>query len=657
VLLPQYACMSPPTTKSLAVLLGSDLSIELQMRWAISLSAARQLDLLILHPLEDDEDRVSEVALDESPGGKASGVIHELNRVIEESPRLRAGSRECAEQDEDSVDQASHIADVRLKVIHFASVASLRRTFLDELEHEDVVLATRALGRVSDMLDTDWVRERRLFFRYAPCELVQCRGLTEQTAFSRILVATDPGRGGRAALRLGVDLATAGAGAITALHVNPDVGDDSERVGRRRLTHVLNRTLGTERPDIECRVVVHNHVSEAIRDVWDEGHHDIVVTGASGSRPLGDVGAGLGKGATIITVTPASPVMNRFRAFVEEGVQGLVPQIAREERVALVDHVQSSAAWNFDFLTLMVLSTTMAAIGLIQNSAAVVIGAMLVAPLMTPLLGLGLALVQGNPVLARLSLRSVIWGLCVSLLGGWLVGVATTGLEEPTREMLARGGPGLLDLAVAFAAGLAAAYASSRPSLIAALPGVAIAAALVPPIATSGLALSLGDFPLAIGALLLFVINMVTIVLAAMIALWLVGIRNIGRISLWTRVSGATVIAATLTLGVFLSLQSKEYELTESLPAGLVAAVEESVEPEYLFESLAVAYDELGVQLNIQVSGREPAPTELATTVRTLISNQYRQPVRVRLLTRIADEPACESDSSASTGNTGCTKN
>jgi len=648
--------MSLTPTKSLAVLLGSDLSIELQMRWAISLAVARKLDLLILHPLEDDEDRVSEVALDESPGDKASGVIHELTRVIEESPRLRAGSRECADQDEDSVDQASHIAHVRLKVIHFASVASQRRALLDELEHEDVVLATRALGRVSDMSDTDVVRERRLFFRFAPCELVQCRGLTEQTAFSRILVATDPARGGRAALWLGVDLATAGAGAMTALHVNPDVGDDSERVGRRRLTRILNRTLGTERPDIECRVVVHNHVSEAIRDVWDEGHHDIVVTGASGSRPLGDVGAGLGKGATIITVTPASPVMNRVRAFVEEGVQGLVPQIAREERVALVDRVQSSAAWNFDFLTLMVLSTTMAAIGLIQNSAAVVIGAMLVAPLMTPLLGLGLALVQGNPVLARLSLRSVVLALCVSLLGGWLVGVAAP-LEEPTREMLARGGPGLLDLAVAFAAGLAAAYASSRPSLIAALPGVAIAAALVPPIATSGLALSLGDVPLAIGALLLFVINMVTIVLAAMIALWLVGIRNIRRTSLWIHASGATVIAATLTLGVFLSLQSKEYELTESLPAGLVAAVEESVEPEYLFESLAVAYDELGVQLNIQVSGREPAPTELATTVRTLISNQYRQPVRVRLLTRIADEPACESDSSASTGNSGCTKN
>ena len=81
-------------------------------------------------------------------------------------------------------------------------------------------------------------------------------------------------------------------------------------------------------------------------------------------------------------------------------IERLVPQIDREHRVALVDRIQSSSRWDFDFFVLMALSTTIAAVGLIQNSSAVVIGAMLVAPLMTPLLGLGLALVQGNPVLA-----------------------------------------------------------------------------------------------------------------------------------------------------------------------------------------------------------------------------------------------------------------
>jgi uncharacterized hydrophobic protein (TIGR00271 family) len=270
----------------------------------------------------------------------------------------------------------------------------------------------------------------------------------------------------------------------------------------------------------------------------------------------------------------------------------------------------------------------------------VVIGAMLVAPLMTPLLGLGLALVQGNRVLAMLSIRSVMFGLCVSLLGGFLVGFTALGFEEPTREMFSRGGPGLLDLSVAFAAGLAAAYASSRPSLIAALPGVAIAAALVPPIATSGLALSLGDFPLAIGALLLFIINMVTIVLASMASLWAVGFRNLKQYTGWTRMAGSAVIASVLALGVYLSLQSGEYELTEELPEGLVAAVQKNVGKDYRFEDLAVAYDELGVQLYVQVVGKAPASAEMATGFRTLISDYYKQPVRVRLLTRIAVDTA-----------------
>jgi uncharacterized hydrophobic protein (TIGR00271 family) len=401
-------------------------------------------------------------------------------------------------------------------------------------------------------------------------------------------------------------------------------------------------------PAINRRVVVENQIYRGIRRVWDEGNHDLIVLGTPRSQIEGTIGAKLGKDVTAVFVCAASPFANPLKRFVEEGIQRFVPQIDRENRIALVERLQSSAAWNFDFVTLMVLSTTMAAIGLIQNSAAVVIGAMLVAPLMTPLLGLGLALVQGNHMLARISLRSVILGLCVSLLGGFLVGFFTLSLEEPTREMLARGGPGLLDLFVAFAAGLAAAYASSRPGLIAALPGVAIAAALVPPIATSGLALSLSDFPLAIGALLLFGINMVTIVLASMISLWMVGIRNLKKASGWIVAVGSVIIVAVLALGVYLSLQPKEYELTEKLPEGLVEAVQEILGADYQLEGLSVAYDELGLQLRVSVSGKTPAPEELATEVRTVASDHYDQPVRVRLLTRIAIDTKPENKPSPS---------
>jgi len=619
----------------IAALLVPELDVALQMHWAVRLAKARRLDLLILHRVQSQDNRTVEVALSESPAGEATDVIHELKCIIEESSELRAGLRENTDGGKAEQETDSLLVHVRLKLVYFTNLNLLRRGVLEELANKDVVLFTQAHSQITDTSDVDHVRERRLFLRYIPCEVVLCLGLQPEQALSRILVATAPGPNGRAAMKLGAELAASTNTTLTALHVNPGVGVDAEAVGDRRLERLIKRSLGTEYPAVQRRVVVNDNIPQGIRQVWDQGKHDLIVIGATASHIERSMGTKLSKDIPVVIVSTVSPLTNRFRAFFEESIRRLVPQIEREDRIALVDRLQSSAAWNFDFLMLMLLSTIMAAIGLIQNSTAVVIGAMLVAPLMTPLLGVGLALVQGNPVLATLSLRSVAFGLCVSLLGGLIVGLLTPSFVEPTREMLARGSPGLLDLSVAFAAGLAAAYASSRPNLIAALPGVAIAAALVPPIAASGLALSLGDFPLAVSALLLFAINMVTIVLASMTSLWAVGLRNPKKTSDWTIIAGRTVIVVVLALGVFLNLQSRKFELTEKIPTGLVEDVRERLGTSYRLDSLAVAYDELGVQLNVRVVGKTPAPEELATAVRTAASDHYDQPVRVRLLTQI----------------------
>lgn len=620
--------------RTLVTLLRTQMDVAIQLHWAVHLANARKMNLLILHRVESQNEHVVEAPLNEPPKAEEINIIQEVRSIIENSPVLRAGSGESSEPAEGK-ETEEHVIEVRLKLIYFERVSSLRRAILAELGKEEVEVFTQARSEIVDMSDVDLIRERRLFFRYIPCKVVLCLNLKEDNPLSRILVATAPGPNGRAALQLGKDLAASVNGSMTALQVNPPVGIDEERIGMRRLERHIGRSLDKEHSAIKRRVVVDDKVRQGIRRVWEEDDHDLVVVGVSPSRIEGGLGTKLGQNVPVVMVSPASPFANRFKQFMEEGIKRFVPQIEREDRVALVDRIQSSAAWNFDFISLMVLSTVMAAVGLIQNSAAVVIGAMLVAPLMTPLLGIGLALVHGNPVLARLSLKSVARGLCVSLLGGFLVGLCTLGFEEPTREMLSRGGPGFLDLCVAFAAGLAAAYASSRPGLIAALPGVAIAAALVPPIATSGLAFSIGDFPLATGSLLLFGINMVTIILASMVSLWLVGLRSMKKTSTWTTVSGGVVIASVLALGLYLSFRPVEYELAEDIPQGLATTVQKSLGTAYSLEGLAVAYDELGLQLNVQVAGRKPVRKGLATAVRTLISDHYDKPVRVRLLTRI----------------------
>ena len=628
--------MAAQTSETLAVLLGPDLDVAIQVQWAVRLAKARKLDILILQRVESSDERIVEVSLNELPDKGPTHIIREVMSLIEESDELQTAARNEDEDNQEESNKELHIIHISLKQIYFSNLRSLRRLVLDELDKSNVQLFTVIRKELLARSDVDLARERRYFLRYIPCEVVLCQGLEKDNLTSRILVAAAGGQNTKAALQLGLDLSSQSNGKVTALHVNPSVGMLSEQVGKRRLDRILKKSLGAEHSMVNKRVVVDNQVIQGIHRVWEEAENDLILVGARRSQVESGIAAKLGKGVTVAIVIAPSPLGSRFKEFIEEGILRFVPQIEREDRIALVDRLQSSAAWNFDFMALMVLSTVMAAIGLIQNSAAVVIGAMLVAPLMTPLLGLGLALVQGNPVLARLSFRSILFGLGVSLLGGFMVGICTFGFEEPTREMLARGGPGLLDLFVAFAGGLAAAYASSRPGLIAALPGVAIATALVPPIATSGLALSLGDYRLAMGALLLFCINMVTIVLASMASLWIVGIRNLKKTSHWTAAVGNLIIVCVLALGIFLSVNSRGYELAEEIPAGLVEAVQENLGGNYKLDSLAVAYDELGLQLNVRVVGRTPAPEELANEVRSIASDHYNQPVRVRLLTNIA---------------------
>lgn len=621
--------------KNLALLLqpDSDLKMEIQVNWAIQLAVTWKKDILILQRVQSTENGVVEIPLDKPPGREATSAALKMMHIVRESPLLQPGPRENTEVSHVRKENMLH---VRFIQFHYSNMTSLRRLLLAEIARNNVGLFTIVFKEYLDMKDPDLVRERRLLFRYLPCRSIFLQCPKKGKELSRILVLAEDGPDGKAALQIAGDLSSTVNGSLTALHVNPDIGPLSEQVGERRLNRLINKSLSKEQQQtLNRRIVVDDKVYRATLRVWAEGEHDLVVIGTPRNLIERGVASKLGKGITCATVNAASPVVSTFRKFVEEQIKRFIPQVEREDRIALMDRLQSSSTLNFDFMALMVLSTIMAAIGLIQNSGAVVIGAMLVAPLMTPLLGLGLALVQGNPVLTRESLRSILLGLSVSLLGGFLVGLCHVNFHEPTREMLARDWPSLLDLFVASAAGLAAAYAYSRPSLIAALPGVAIAAALVPPIATSGLALSQANIPLASGALLLFGINMVTIVLASMTSLWLVGIRKIKRASRLTVITEKIILAAVLALGIYLSVNPRVHELTQEIPEDLTETVRTTLGDDYELDSLAIAYDELGVQLKLFVAGKTPATAELATKVRTAASKHYVQPVRVRLVTRI----------------------
>ncbi|MHC4216681.1 MAG: DUF389 domain-containing protein, partial [Planctomycetota bacterium] len=162
------------------------------------------------------------------------------------------------------------------------------------------------------------------------------------------------------------------------------------------------------------------------------------------------------------------------------------------------------------------------ALGLIANSPAVIIGAMLVAPFMTPIFGIALALVQGNSVLLGRAIRAEFQGVLLAVLICLAIGSMPLAIN-PTPEILARTEPNLLDLMVAVLAGLAGAYAMVDERISPTLPGVAIATAIVPPLANTGLCLAIGEYMGGLGSFLLFLANFLSILLVSSVVFALTG--------------------------------------------------------------------------------------------------------------------------------------
>lgn len=197
------------------------------------------------------------------------------------------------------------------------------------------------------------------------------------------------------------------------------------------------------------------------------------------------------------------------------------------------------------FYLLMAFASVIAAYGVATDSTAVVVGAMLVAPLMTPLMATCVAIVMGWPKRATLSAMVAVSGIVLAVGVGFMAGAGLTfELSALTNTQIAgRINPTLLDLLIAVAAGGAGAFALSRPDVSDALPGVAVSIALVPPLVVAGLMLEAGDIGAALGSLLLFMTNLVAILLAGGVVFVLTGI-----VPLSLMIANRAWIRSTLTL-------------------------------------------------------------------------------------------------------------
>ncbi|MBJ7501946.1 MAG: TIGR00341 family protein [Sphingopyxis sp.] len=185
------------------------------------------------------------------------------------------------------------------------------------------------------------------------------------------------------------------------------------------------------------------------------------------------------------------------------------------DRSLILASVARDARLDRKFLLLIILAAMIATLGLLQSSTAVVIGAMLVSPLMGPIMGVGFGLATLESNLIRRSLVTLAAGMAVAILVAMLI-IWLSPIRDVTPELRARTQPTLLDLGVAVVGGIAGVYAIMR-KLSGVMVGVAIATALVPPLSTVGFGLATGRFDFAVGAALLFLTNTLAIAFAATI--------------------------------------------------------------------------------------------------------------------------------------------
>lgn len=179
------------------------------------------------------------------------------------------------------------------------------------------------------------------------------------------------------------------------------------------------------------------------------------------------------------------------------------------------------------FWALLILATIIAASGVIADSTAAVIGAMIVAPLMTPILGTALSIVLARRQLILVNLGLVLVGALTVVVIAYLLGAVTQTLlvADTNTQIAARVAPRLIDLLAALATGVVGAFAMVRSDISDALPGVAIAISLVPPLAVVGLTLESGAPEQALGALLLFGTNVTAIIATGTVVFMLYRVR------------------------------------------------------------------------------------------------------------------------------------
>ena len=399
----------------------------------------------------------------------------------------------------------------------------------------------------------------------------------------------------------------------------------------------LRRTMDKAQPTgaVEQRSVVVDRIRQGLLAETESA--DVLVLGASIDRLLGQtIPGGLpaevarARSGTTVVFKRAEKATRFWIRRLWEFVSNPLPTLTVQERSEVFLQMRHMARANVDFMALISLAAAIAILGLLLDSAAVIIGAMLVAPLMSPILAMAHGIVQGNARMLRRAGISTFKGAILAIGVATVITMLVPALR-PTGEIMARVEPNLLDLLVALAAGAAAAYATSRSSVAAALPGVAISVALVPPLCVVGYGVGSSNFDIAAGSLLLFLTNLVGIVLVGALVFLLLGFRPT-RDERGTEARRGLLLA---TLGVILLLIPLGFRTIGALQKERVEAqfsemLAEHARGTYEISSLKVVRERGQLVVVTRIVAEVGVVGEALKEIRQLLQEKHSQQIRIR---------------------------
>lgn len=299
-------------------------------------------------------------------------------------------------------------------------------------------------------------------------------------------------------------------------------------------------------------------------------------------------------------------------------------QVSAEAIEKMRQELLEDSELNLNFMILTITACLIATFGLLSNSTAVIIGAMIVAPLMMPLRGLAFGALEGYPQLFRRSITSLGVATIVALLLATFLG-RLVGFPDFGSEVLARTEPTLIDLGIAVVAGGLSGFAKVRPKVSDALAGTAIAVALMPPLCVVGLSLSQGLWQYSWGAFLLYITNLLGITVACMLVYILAGYTRPNRV-----LGGALALTGILVIPLGLSL----FQLLRQ------AQLEYTLKVVLLSQTITVGQqvELVKTQINwstkiptvyLRVRAKEPVTPKQVRLVQEFVSQQLKQPFKL----------------------------